>query len=323
MPLKKDHPTEKTRLHPRNKHRERYDFPLLIEACPELAPFVSLNRFGDVSIDFFDPTAVKMLNKALLQHYYGIENWTIPADYLCPPIPGRADYLHHIADVLCTKNFGKIPLGKEISVLDIGIGANGVYPLIGTNVYNWSFVGSDIDPIAMESVRGILKSNPHLIDCIELRFQENPGNIFRGIIQKEERFDVTICNPPFHASQQIAEAGTRRKIANLTGQKKEVPLLNFGGQHNELWCEGGEIAFVSNIARQSKEFANSCFWFSTLLSKESNIKSLNAILVRLGATEIKVIPMGQGTKSSRIVVWTFLTVETQKDWVKNRWRKVN
>jgi 23S rRNA (adenine1618-N6)-methyltransferase len=323
MPLKKDHPTEKTRLHPRNKHRERYDFPLLIEACPELAPFVSLNRFGDVSIDFFDPTAVKMLNKALLQHYYGIENWTIPADYLCPPIPGRADYLHHIADVLCTKNFGKIPLGKEISVLDIGIGANGVYPLIGTNVYNWSFVGSDIDPIAMESVRGILKSNPHLIDCIELRFQENPGNIFRGIIQKEERFDVTICNPPFHASQQIAEAGTRRKIANLTGQKKEVPLLNFGGQQNELWCEGGEIAFVSNIARQSKEFANSCFWFSTLLSKESNIKSLNAILVRLGATEIKVIPMGQGTKSSRIVVWTFLTVETQKDWVKNRWRKVN
>jgi 23S rRNA (adenine1618-N6)-methyltransferase len=207
--------------------------------------------------------------------------------------------------------------------LDIGIGANGVYPLIGTNVYDWSFVGSEIDPIAMESVRGILKSNPHLIDKIELRFQENPGNIFRGIIQKEELFDLTICNPPFHASQQIAEAGTRRKIANLTGKKKEVPILNFGGQHNELWCEGGEIAFVSNIARQSKEFANSCFWFSTLLSKESNIKALNAILERLGATEIKVIPMGQGTKSSRIVAWTFLTTEVQKNWIKNRWRKGN
>ena len=323
MPLKKDHPKEKTRLHPRNKHRERYDFPVLMEACPELAPFVSLNRFGDASIDFFDPTAVKMLNKALLKFYYNIENWTIPADYLCPPIPGRADYLHHIADLLCTKNFGKIPVGKDISVLDIGIGANGVYPLIGTNLYNWSFVGSDIDPIAMESVRGILKSNPHLIDSIELRFQENPSNIFRGIIQKEELFDLTICNPPFHASQQIAEAGTRRKIANLTGKKKEVPTLNFGGQHNELWCEGGEIAFVSNIARQSKEFANACFWFSTLLSKESNIKALNAILERLGATEIKVIPMGQGTKSSRIIVWTFLTTEVQKDWVKNRWRKGN
>jgi 23S rRNA (adenine1618-N6)-methyltransferase len=175
----------------------------------------------------------------------------------------------------------------------------------------------------MESVRGILKSNPHLIDSIELRFQENPSNIFRGIIQKDELFDLTICNPPFHASQQIAEAGTRRKIANLTGKKKEVPTLNFGGQHNELWCEGGEIAFVSSIARQSKEFADACFWFSTLLSKESNIKALNAILERLGATEIKVIPMGQGTKSSRIVVWTFLTTEVQKDWVKKRWRKGN
>ena len=91
---------EKIELHPRNKHRERYDFQQLINTCPELAPFVKLNNYNDESIDFFNPNAVKMLNKALLKQHYGINNWEIPEGYLCPPIPSRADYLHYIADLL-------------------------------------------------------------------------------------------------------------------------------------------------------------------------------------------------------------------------------
>jgi len=97
LPKKKEHPKEKSRLHPRNKHRERYDFKLLIESSPELAQFVKMNIYNDESIDFFNPDAVKALNKALLKYFYDIENWDIPEGYLCPPIPGRADYIHHIA----------------------------------------------------------------------------------------------------------------------------------------------------------------------------------------------------------------------------------
>lgn len=103
---KKTFPQQKSGLHPRNRHRSRYDFPALIASCPALAPFVKPNAWGDVSVDFADPAAVKMLNRALLQHFYGIEHWDIPADYLCPPIPGRADYLHHLADLLATSNGG-------------------------------------------------------------------------------------------------------------------------------------------------------------------------------------------------------------------------
>ncbi|WP_213976832.1 RlmF-related methyltransferase, partial [Serratia marcescens] len=91
MEKKKTFPQQKSGLHPRNRHRSRYDFPALIASCPALAPFVKPNAWGDVSVDFADPAAVKMLNRALLQHFYGIEHWDIPADYLCPPIPGRAD----------------------------------------------------------------------------------------------------------------------------------------------------------------------------------------------------------------------------------------
>ena len=81
LPKKKEHPAEKLQLHARNKHRARYDINILIHSCLALKPFVTPNKYGDASIDFFNPEAVKMLNRALLQHYYNINNWDIPAGY--------------------------------------------------------------------------------------------------------------------------------------------------------------------------------------------------------------------------------------------------
>lgn len=112
---KKSFPNEKSELHARNLHRSRYDFPQLIESCPELAPFVSLNKYDDLSVNFSDPEAVKMLNKALLKHFYHIQNWDIPKDFLCPPIPGRADYIHYLADLLSACNGDRIPQGIQFT----------------------------------------------------------------------------------------------------------------------------------------------------------------------------------------------------------------
>ncbi len=316
---KKVHPKEKTRLHPRSKHRERYDFKQLIESCPELAQYVKLNVYNDESVDFFDPDAVKMLNTALLKHYYGIEKWEIPENYLVPPVPGRADYIHHMADVLSSKIYGKIPMGEHIKCLDIGVGANCIYPIIGNNEYGWSFAGTDIDPIALESARNIVEVNPSLSGKVELRLQANPKDTFFGILQKEERFDLSICNPPFHASKEEAQAGSLRKLSNLTHEKVTEARLNFAGQSHELWCEGGEEKFIKNMVRESKHFADSCFWFSTIVSKQSNLKNAYNALKKEAAVEVKTIPMGQGNKSSRILAWTFLSPEQQQEWIKNRW----
>jgi 23S rRNA (adenine1618-N6)-methyltransferase len=309
---------EKSGLHPRNRHRERYDFKLLIASCPELGQFVKLNDYKDESIDFFNPEAVKMLNKALLKHYYGIEHWDIPENYLCPPIPGRADYIHHIADLLYRNNpeflKGKIPAGTKIKCLDIGVGANCVYPIIGNKEYGWSFIGSDIDPVAIESGKKIIEMNPALKGNIELRLQHNPNDIFYGIIQKDELFDLSICNPPFHSSLAEAQSGTIRKLRNLKQKKITKPVLNFGGQTNELWCEGGEEKFIGDMIYQSKQFSTSCFWFSTLISKETNLKNAYKDLKTVEAAEIKTIPMSQGNKISRIVAWTFLTRQQQNKW---------
>lgn len=319
IPLKKEHPAEKTKLHARNRHRERYNFKQLIETCPSLLPFVRVNPFGDASIDFFNPAAVKMLNKALLQHFYDIKDWDIPVNYLCPPIPGRADYVHHLADLLAAKNNGIVPKGKNIHCLDIGVGASCVYPIIGQHEYGWSFIGSEIDPISIASAHKIIDNNPHLKDCIAIRLQKNAKNIFLDVIENEESFDAVICNPPFHASQADADAGSLRKLSNLQNKKITQPTLNFGGQNAELWCAGGEVQFVTNLIYQSKLFAHSCFWFSSLIAKQTHLKAIYTALEKASAYEVQTIAMGQGNKTSRIVAWTFLTKVQQEAWREKKW----
>lgn len=305
---------KKNELHPKNRHRDRYNFKLLVESLPELSQFVITNKYDDESIDFSNPEAVKMLNKALLKHFYGIEHWNIPTNYLCPPIPGRVDYIHHIAELLSTRNGGIVPTGNQIKCLDIGMGANCIYPLVGNKEYGWSFTGSDIDPIAIESAKNIIELNPSLKEVVELRLQTNSTDLFNGIIQPGERFHLTVCNPPFHSTQAEAQAATLRKLSNLNKEEITKPVLNFGGMSNELWCFGGEEKFVTNMVLQSKQFATSCFWFSTLISKQANLDGVYKSLKKAGAVEVKTIPMGQGNKISRIVAWTFLSNDQQKEW---------
>lgn len=293
----KQQPNEKSELHARNKHRNRYDFRALIASYPDLQPFVKINNYGDESVDFFDPKAVLLLNKALLIHFYGIRFWEIPNQYLCPPIPGRADYIHYVADLLGTKNL-------PISCLDIGVGANCIYPIIGTKEYDWQFLGTDIDPKALAAAQQIVDNN-QLNHLVELRQQHNHKKIFEGVVKPNEYFDVSICNPPFHASAKEAEAVAQRKLTNLTKQKHTSKPLNFGGKSNELWCEGGELRFLEQMIWESQQFRDNVGWFTSLVSKKENLGILRRILKEANAKHIKTIEMSQGNKISRILAWSF------------------
>jgi 23S rRNA (adenine1618-N6)-methyltransferase len=292
--------TEKTTLHPRNPHRFRYDFEQLISSCPELKSFVFINKFDSQTIDFANSQAVKMLNKAILKYFYKITYWDIPDNYLCPPIPGRADYIHYIADLLGLNN-----KGKTVKVLDIGVGANCVYPIIGNAAYGWTFVGSDIDSVAVDSAQKIVANNDSLSGKIEIRLQTSSDNIFKGIIMSDEKFDVSICNPPFHTSLEEARQGTQRKIKNLTGKKPKNPNLNFGGQNAELWCEGGEEKFVIKMIQESATIPQKCVWFTSLISKKEHLPNIYKALETVKALDIQTIDMAQGQKMSRIIAWTF------------------
>jgi 23S rRNA (adenine1618-N6)-methyltransferase len=321
MPAPEKHkPAEKENLHPRNLHRAGYDFDKLIKALPALKPFVALNPHGIESIDFASPAAVKALNQALLKLYYGVDYWDIPEGYLCPPIPGRADYIHYIADLLAEGNNGVTPTGKTIKVLDVGTGANCVYPLIGYSAYGWQFTGTDTDADAIRSANKIASSNPTFSPAIKIRPQSNKANIFKGAITQGEIYDVTICNPPFHASQKEAQAGTLKKLHNLNNGKPQQPTLNFGGQNTELWYPGGEVAFIRNMAEQSTLFADRVLWFSTLVSKKDSLDAVYRALNKAKALEVKTITMAQGQKTSRIVAWTFLSEAAQRTWRNTYWK---
>ncbi len=310
--------SDKSSLHVRNKHNSRYDFDALTVSAIELKPFVVENKYGDQSIDFADPNAVKALNKALLKHFYQIEFWDIPAGYLCPPIPGRADYIHYVADLLASTHHQAIPKGKKIKVLDIGIGANCIYPIIGHQEYGWSFVGSEIDEIAVRCAKNITEVNPALNNVVEVRMQTDKLAIFKSIIHKEEHFDLSICNPPFHASAQEALLGSQRKNRNLGKKDYAKPILNFGGLNNELWTKGGEVEFIGKMIMESKQYKMQCFWFTSLISKNENLASIYAMLKRAEVIEIRTSEMKTGNKISRIVAWTFLSKIQQEEWV-SKW----
>ncbi|MBI3521004.1 MAG: 23S rRNA (adenine(1618)-N(6))-methyltransferase RlmF [Bacteroidetes bacterium] len=311
--------TTKTELHPRNKHRSRYNFDELTCVCPELKPFITVNAFHIETIDFTNPMAVKTLNQALLKQYYHILHWDIPPNYLCPPIPGRVDYIHHVADILSSCNGQQIPKGKQVKVLDIGVGANCIYPLLGHQEYGWQFIGSDIDLVAVKVANQIIQSNA-LSDVIECRHQTNSSFIFKGIIKPKEIIDITVCNPPFHSSAAAAQAGTERKWKNLGYKKTGKSLLNFGGQTNELWCKGGEVAFITKMIEESVLFKEHCLWYTTLVSKSENLPAIYSALKRAGVVAVKTINMSQGQKISRMVAWTFLNDTQHIEWSLKRWK---
>lgn len=293
----------KSGLHPRNRHRTGYDFSALVRASAELAPFVRPNPTGVPTIDFADPAAVLALNRALLRHDYGIAHWEIPRGYLCPPIPGRADYVHRLADLLADN--GVPGRGETVTALDVGVGANCIYPIVGVREYGWRFVGTEIDPVAANSAERIVAENALLAGRVEIRRQPSHLDIFRGVTTDDERFAVTLCNPPFHASAADAAAGTTRKLRNLGRGQPAGRRLNFGGRSHELWCPGGESSFVRRMIAESAERPHLARWFTTLVAKRDNLPAIERALRAAHATEVRLIPMAQGQKKSRIIAWRF------------------
>jgi 23S rRNA (adenine1618-N6)-methyltransferase len=294
---------EKSELHPRNKHRSRYNFKQLIATSKELRRFVFKNEHNDDSIDFGDQNAVKALNRALLKYFYDIQQWDIPQDFLCPPILGRADYIHYLADILAEGNNGDVPTGNKVKVLDIGVGANCIYPLLGHKIYGWDFVGSEADYIAAASARKIVEAN-NLSGNIDIRTQASYINMFKGIIKPGEVFDMTMCNPPFHSSSKEVKEKSTRKWKNL-GQEDKGAQLNFGGRNNELWYEGGEPRFLNAMITESKQFARSSKWFSSLISQKNTLDGCYKSLDYHHAADVRTIIMSQGQKTSRALVWRF------------------
>jgi 23S rRNA (adenine1618-N6)-methyltransferase len=288
----------------------------LSSVYPALTKFLSVSPGGKSTINFADNAAVIALNTALLAHHHGVAHWNLPEGYLCPPVPGRADYLHHLADLMTRDNRDVIPHGPLIEVLDIGVGAGCIFPILGNSSYGWSFVGSDIDEIALANARTICSTNEKLAEHVKLRLQKNQNHYFKGVVGSDEQFDAIICNPPFYGSEQEALEASDRKWRNLG--KTDSPGRNFGGSSKELYCAGGELSFIRGMIAESFFYARKVYWFTTLVSRKEHIHELRRALQKVRPTEVAVIPMSQGQKSSHILAWTFLEEPQRRHWRDSR-----
>jgi 23S rRNA (adenine1618-N6)-methyltransferase len=295
-------------LHKNNKHSKGYDFDLLVKSSPKLEEFVFTNSFGNVTIDFANPKAVKLLNTALLKVHYGIDYWEFSDANLCPPIPGRVEYIHLLNALL-----KRSEVKENVTVLDIGAGATCIYPLLGQAEYGWNFIATEIDSQAMRSAEKIVAKNK-LSKSIKLRYQDNEQNILTGILKSKERVSAAMCNPPFYKDQAEADENTLLKQKGL-GKQTDTVARNFSGTAKELWYPGGEKAFVHNYLYQSSLLKTNCFWYTCLVSKTQHVLSMETSLKKLGATDFKILQISLGNKISRVVAWTFLTEEEQAQWI--------
>ncbi len=229
-------------MHPDNPYQHPYNFTKYIEAYEPLKNHVVLNPSGQKTIHFSDSNAVYALNKAMLLADYSLEDYVLPKGYLIPPVPGRLDYLLYLREFLL-KRFN-LSAKKPLKGLDMGSGANAIYCILGAQHFGWSMVGAESDAKAVEIAKKNIQRSKALNDRIEIRLQENKQFLFKHMIQPNDSFDFSVCNPPFHSSKEEALKGSIKKHRNLgSGLNSPSELLNFEGQANELWCNGGEALF--------------------------------------------------------------------------------
>lgn len=311
---------------------------------------------GRQTVNWSNPESVRALNTALLVADYGINsNYAdiLPKGALFPPVPGRADYIHHIADLLQSSNTngGKdnVPTGRQVVGIDVGTGASCIYPLLAASIYGWRMIATEINSMSIRSARDIVAAN-ELDELIDVRAQEKSDFIFDGVLQPEEVVDFTMCNPPFYPSKEAFQAENARKQRGLSrsrqARRNVSPLPvhlttfsksaagmsnNFGGNEHELWCNGGEVAFVKNMIRESELYRDRCLWFTSLVSRKNNLPKIECIMNMKGTrrnrkkggrrarSQVEVqavqhLPMGTGHKSATILMWSFLDEGQRREW---------
>lgn len=289
-------------LHPENPHNRGYPFEALVQSSSGLGAYVQKSPAGTDTIDFSSSRAVKELNQALLRYYYGIDYWDIPPDSLCPPVPGRLDYLLYMADLLHEWGDPSVSKGKKVKVLDIGTGANLIYPILGHRKLGWRLVGSEISEVSLKWAKILISVNSNLRGGVEVRLQPNQNRFFRNVVKSGESFTFSICNPPFYASQKEALDATNRKWTKL-GKIPTTDMKNFGGTSNELWTAGGEENFIREMIKESKQYFKQFGWFSSLVSKSATAGLLYHELRQELAIEAKVIKMNHGQKQVSVLAW--------------------
>ncbi|KIW14116.1 hypothetical protein PV08_06897 [Exophiala spinifera] len=286
---------------PDDIYRRDVDFTALALQYPDFAKRLKFNR----QLDFSDPESVRQLTKALLHRDFNLVI-DLPEDRLCPPVPNRFNYILFIQRLLDTTSpdfhEGFDP-DRQVIGLDIGTGSSAIYPLLACRQRpRWLFLFTEIDG---KNQRYALKNTAtnNLQTRIKQLDTDASGDqlIPSTEIERFDRIDILMTNPPFYESESSMLESARSKSRPANSSCTGAPV--------EMITPGGEVAFVARLVDESKRPASRSRiqWSSAMLGKLSSVGCIVDHLRGQGCTNYAVTEFVQGQKTRRwCVAWSWL-----------------
>ena len=290
------------------------------------------------------------LTRGLLHWYFDLTLQHIPEKHLCPPVPNRFFYVHWIQThllPLLSKESGRFDYDSDDSEgdtndgalalypygLDIGVGANCIYPMLNAKFFRYNMVGTDIDNDALKVAQANVEAN-HLQGKIKL-FQVAPsyaqqqassspsapesvgGPVSRALQtwqssqrpeqREQQRLQFVMTNPPFYDPQEEQTVMTDARVGD--GRARTAMTVSEGTY------PGGEVGFVTDMIADSLRQRNdvelngsllsSPLWYSSMLGKKASLVKLQKLLTHtLGPGHVEVTDYGPGQYTRWFLAWT-------------------
>ena len=269
------------------------DFLILIKEFPDLKKYIikqNEENKEEIYFDWSNNDLSLLMTKSILNYYFNIKYYYIPKGFLIPPIPSRLNYLNLINSLLTEEVNIKY---KDITGIDIGTGANIIYPILGNSLYKWKFICSEINEESFNNAKLIIEKN-NLENYIKLIKQENKNNIFLNILNQQNKYTFSLCNPPYYDYE------TEIKL----DEKKRDNEFNF----DEVYYQKGEFGFFQRYFTESICYNKNVYLFTILIGKKTNMENIcdlinvknNNIIKKFNVQKIQT-----GNNLRYIIYWSF------------------
>lgn len=269
------------------------DFLTLIKEFPELKKYIlkqNEDNEEEFQFDWSNNELSLLMDKSILNYYFNIKYYDIPKGFLIPPIPSRINYINLINSII-TKLIKDINI-KNIIGIDIGTGANIIYPILGYSIYKWKFICTEINKEAYNNAKLILQKN-NLENNINIIKQNNKDNIFISILNRENKYIFSMCNPPYYNYENEIKLE----------DKKRDNEYNF----DEIYYKNGEYGFFQRYFEESICYKNNVFLYTILIGKKINAENIYDKLSSYNDI-IKIYNMQKiltGNNVRYIIYWSF------------------
>ena len=269
------------------------DFLTLIKEFPELKKYIlkqNEDNEEEFQFDWSNNELSLLMDKSILNYYFNIKYYDIPKGFLIPPIPSRINYINLINSII-TKLIKDIDI-KNIIGIDIGTGANIIYPILGYSIYKWKFICTEINNEAYNNAKLILQKN-NLENNINIIKQNNKDNIFISILNRENKYIFSMCNPPYYNYENEIKLE----------DKKRDNEYNF----DEIYYKNGEYGFFQRYFEESICYKNNVFLYTILIGKKINAENIYDKLSSYNDI-IKIYNMQKiltGNNVRYIIYWSF------------------